>query len=163
MKEMKTSTKGADISDVVDTFLHFMECQWDHCVGICMDGAPSMTGYLKRFVTRAKAKNPRIISTHCFLHREALMTETMNEDFHATLNDAVHVVNYVKGRPLKSRTLAAICESMASDFSWLLYHTEVRWLSRGKVLARLYEMKEEIMLFLMALSLIHISEPTRPY
>ncbi len=39
---------------------------------------------------------------------------------------------------------------MDSEFRCLLYHTKVRWLSRGKVLARLYKMKEEIMLFLTA-------------
>ncbi len=97
-----------------------------------------------------KAKNLLINSTHCFLHREALVTKTMNEDLLATLNDAVHVVNHIKGRPLKSEFFAVICESMVSEFSCLLYHTEVWWLPRGKVLERLYKMKEEIMLFLMA-------------
>ncbi len=122
---------------------------WDHCVGIYTDGAPSMTGRLKGFVTRVKVKNPLIISTHCFLHREALMIKTMKEDLLVTLNDAVHVLNYIKGRPLKSRIFAAICESMDSEFKCLLYHTEIRWLSRGKVLVRLYKMKEKVMLFLM--------------
>ncbi len=78
------------------------------------------------------------------------MTKTMNKDLLATLNDAVHVVKYINGRPLKSRILAVICESMDSKFRCLLCHKEIRWLSTRRVLARLYEMKQEIMLFLMA-------------
>ncbi len=127
--------------------LHTDKLDKEHCE---LYEAPSIKGCLKGFVTRVKAKNPLIISTHCFLHREALIPKTMNEDLLATLNDTVHVVNYIKGRPLKSRIFAVICKSMDSEFRCLLYHTEARWLSRGKVLVRLNKMKKEIMLFLMA-------------
>ncbi len=112
MKEMKTSKTGEGIFHIVDTFFTRHGMLWDHCVGTCTDNASSMTGRLKGFVTRVKGKNPLIISTHCFFHREVLVAKTMNEDLLATLNDAVHVVNYIKGRQLISRIFAAICKSM---------------------------------------------------
>ncbi len=64
IKEMKTSMTGEDISHIVDTFSAGCGMLWDHFVGICIDGVPSMTGRLKGFVTRVKGKNPLTISTH---------------------------------------------------------------------------------------------------
>ena len=37
---------------------------------------------------------------------------------------------------------------MGSDHQNLLFHSEVRWLSRGEVLKRLYELRKEVELFL---------------
>jgi len=38
---------------------------------------------------------------------------------------------------------------MGSDHTKLLLHTEVRWLSRGKILFRIVELKDEIRIFLL--------------
>ena len=47
------------------------------------------------------------------------------------------------------RILKMLCEDMESLHTSLLLHTEVRWLSRGKTLTRLFEMKPEVRIFLI--------------
>ena len=41
-----------------------------------------------------------------------------------------------------------MCNDIGSKFQTLLFHTEIRWLSRGKVLVRLFQMREEVSAFL---------------
>ena len=42
-----------------------------------------------------------------------------------------------------------MCNDMGAEHDKLLLHTEVRWLSRGKVLLRLFELRAEVRLFLI--------------
>ncbi len=74
-----------------------------------------------------------VTAVHCSIHREALATKTMPADLKLVLDKAVRTVNFIKSRPLQSRLFAILC-AMGSDHCQLLLHTEVRWLSLGKVL-----------------------------
>ncbi|CAH1111632.1 unnamed protein product [Psylliodes chrysocephalus] len=65
------------------------------------------------------------------------------------LAEAIKVVNYIKSRPLQSRILEDLCEEVGLLHKHLLFHTEVRWLSRNNVLSRLFSLKSELFLFLM--------------
>ena len=96
------------------------------CIGICTDGAPSMTGKIKGFVSLVKEKNPNVITTHCFLHREALVSKTIGEHLNKVLSDAVAMINFIKQRPLSSRLFAKLCEGMEKDHVILLQHTDIR-------------------------------------
>lgn len=58
------------------------------------------------------------------------------------------MVNYIKDRPLKSKLFTKLCKEMEANYENLLLHTEARWLSRGKALSRVYELKEETLAFL---------------
>ena len=81
------------------------------------------------------------------IHREMLMSKNLPEKLRNTMNDVVKIVNFIKSSALRSRIFEALCESMESNYKCLLYHTEVRWLSKGKVLSRFIAMKDEIVTF----------------
>ena len=144
---MESHATGDEIFKVTDKYFREHDLNWNMCVGICTDGAASMTGRVKGFVTKAKEKNPTMVTTHCMLHREALMAKTMPPDLTNVLEQAVKIVNYIKSRPLKTRLFSLLCNEMGAEHESLLFHTEVRWLSRGKTLARVYELRDELVTF----------------
>lgn len=64
------------------------------------------------------------------------------------MTDIIGVVNFIKTRPLKTRVFSAVCEEMRAEHKAVLFHSEARWLSRGKVLSRVFELGEQIRVFL---------------
>ena len=78
------------------------------------------------------------------LHRQSLASKGMEPDLHSVLNTAVAAVNFVKSRALQSRLFGQLCREMDAGHDTLLYHSEVRWLSRGKVLQRVFELRREV-------------------
>uniref|UniRef100_A0A674JCF8 HAT C-terminal dimerisation domain-containing protein n=1 Tax=Terrapene triunguis TaxID=2587831 RepID=A0A674JCF8_9SAUR len=85
--------------------------------------------------------------THYSIHRQALATKRMPEGLKEVLDNAVKMVNFIKSRSTNSRIFHVLCEEMGSIHDCLLTHTEVRWLSLGKILVRLFELKTEILVF----------------
>ena len=65
------------------------------------------------------------------------------------LKEVIEMVNYIKARLLKSLLFTKLCKEMEANYENLLLHTEARWLSRGKALSRVYELKEEMLAFLV--------------
>jgi len=72
----------------------------------------------------------------------------MSPESNKVLDAAVKIVNEIRSRALNSEMFTALCESMDSQHQHLLFHAGVRWLSRGRVLSRLFELKEEAKQFL---------------
>ena len=57
-------------------------------------------------------------------------------------------MNFVKSSPLNERILRKLCEDSEAEHDALLFHTEVRWLSRGKTLERVYSIYDQLCEFL---------------
>ena len=85
--------------------------------------------------------------THCFLHREVLVAKIAQNELKEGLSEVIEMVNFIKTRQAKSRIFELICKDMDSQHVRLLLHTEVRWLSKGKVLSRVHELQKELLTF----------------
>ena len=107
-----------------------------------------MLGNRSRFAALLRKEIPNLKSTHCFLHRHALAAKTLPLKLKKALQICVKVVNTIRGRALNHRLFRLFCEELGKEHTVLLYHTEVRWLSRGRVLSRLFELRDEIKEFL---------------
>ena len=103
-----------------------------------------MLGNRSEFAALVRQEIPDLKFTHCFLHRHALAAKTSPPDLRKTLEISVKVVTMICGRALNNRLFQSLCEEVGKEHTVLLYHTEVRWLSRGRVLSRFFELRDEI-------------------
>jgi hypothetical protein len=69
-------------------------------------------------------------------------------ELNEVLNVLIKSVNYIKTRPLKSRLFAQICEEIGAQHKSLLFYCNSHWLSRGNVVAHVYDLQEELALYL---------------
>ena len=66
---LKTTTKAADIMEVLNDFFKDTEISWTNLVGVCTDGVPAMLGLRSGFVALVKHKNPAVEGTHCMIQK----------------------------------------------------------------------------------------------
>ena len=101
------------------------------------------------FAAMLKEEIPELKITHCLFHRQALAFKTLPTCLKDTLNSCMKIVNYIRGRALNHRLFLSLCQDVnQNDNHVFLYHTEVRWLSRDRVLNRFLQLRKEIKRFL---------------
>lgn len=107
-----------------------------------------MCGRNSSVITKIREINPNVTWLHCNIHREVLVSKSLSDDFISVLNMSVKIVNFIKARPLQSCLFEKLFKEMGSNHKLLLFHTEVHWLSRGKVFTRLVEFRKEVTYYL---------------
>lgn len=151
MESLKGTTTGQDLFDGVMHSLEKSQLCLDKLVSITTDGAPSLTGkhcgLIKRINDKIQADYPlhKVLLFHCIIHQESLCKSRL--DFKHVVDPVVQAINVIRSRGLNHRQFRDFLLDMDSDFSDVLYHTNVRWLSLGNVLKRVWELKEEIAVF----------------
>ncbi|XP_069162850.1 zinc finger MYM-type protein 6-like [Procambarus clarkii] len=144
-----------NIPQILHDFIIEEGIDWSKCKSVTTDGAKAMVGAINGVVKKIQAVSPNCIAIHCVIHREALVAKRLNEtrnakeksDFELLLDD-VKMVNYICAHAKKHRMFRELCKDMEANFTKLLLHTEVRWLSRGKVLNRVFALREQLGAFL---------------
>ena len=112
-----------------------------------MDGAPAMLGHSSGFCAHVKEVSPDRTSMHCMIRHEALASKTLGPDLMAMLRQVIKLVNMLKSSAMNTRLFRHFCEQMDTDHCNLLYHTEVRWLSKGNVVNPVFSLQIELMDF----------------
>lgn len=147
-KQVPGRATAEELFKIIDSYLKEANLKWEDCVGICTDGAQAMAGKRRGLQALIKRVSPNVQWTHCMIHRKALASKQLSPKLNDVMTDVIATVNYIKTRPVKARIFSALCKEMGSNHTAVLFHSKSRWLSRGKVLSRVFELQDEIRIFL---------------
>ena len=148
IKPLEATTKGEDIFGKVEQFYRDHDLDFGKLLGSTTDGTPAMLGVRSGFKAKLLEVAPQTSMVHCMIHREALASRTLPETLQSVLSEVVKMVNHIKSSALNTRLFRLFCQEMDADHKNLLFYTQVRWLSRGNLLLRVYELKDELKEFL---------------
>ncbi|KII67030.1 General transcription factor II-I repeat domain-containing protein 2 [Thelohanellus kitauei] len=153
LHSFRGTTTGEDIFEAINSIFEKYGLKWSSLSGICTDGAPSMVGVKKGFigVVSQKAIDLQIVSEnltnfHCIIHQQSLCAKSLK--FKNVMEVVVGCINFIKSRALNHRQFKEYLEDIFSEYEDVSYYTEVRWLSKGKMLKRFYDLRQEIADFL---------------
>ncbi|CAH1989553.1 unnamed protein product [Acanthoscelides obtectus] len=146
-----TDSKGESIVHVLKDYFIEKAIPLSNIISVATDGAPAMVGRYRGFISYLKQNMSGVLAIHCVIHRQHLVAKNLSVRLHESVH-LVHLVidavNRIRSNALNTRLFAQLCEENDEHFHQLLLHTEVRWLSKGLCLTRLFALFEAILEFL---------------
>ena len=137
LKSIHGTTKGKDIFEEVSKCITRMSLPWDKLKEMTTDGAPAMCGQKSKLIGRAQEKMRKedaseLTVYHCIIHQEILCGKALQMEH--VVSSITLVVNFKRAKGLNHRQFKSFLEEFDSEYRDVPHHTEVRWLSREKVL-----------------------------
>ena len=74
-------------------------------------------------------------------------SKTLPQEFQDIMKSVVSVVNFVKTSASNSGLFSKLCSELDASNNVLLFQTDVRWLSRSKVIRRVFYLRDEFKKF----------------
>uniref|UniRef100_UPI0035901BC1 general transcription factor II-I repeat domain-containing protein 2-like n=1 Tax=Myxine glutinosa TaxID=7769 RepID=UPI0035901BC1 len=153
LQAMHGTTKGEDLFEQVVLAMNKFELQFDKLSGLATDGAPAMVGaqkgltaLFKKEMSRLSLDPSELVVCHCIIHQENLCAQSLK--LNNVTTTVVSTINVIKSRGLNSHQFKELLSELESEYGDLVYHCEVRWLSRGNMLTRFYSLREEVKQFM---------------
>ena len=143
---LETDTKGESVYRAVEDYFQKKSIQLTNIITCATDGAPSMVGRHRGFLSYLKKVVLKVLTVHCVIHRQHLLAKNLSEKLHESLSTVITAVNKIRVNALNSRLFHQLCIEN-EDFQCLLLHTEVRWLSKGNCLKRFYTLFNSVLDF----------------
>ncbi|PVD24665.1 hypothetical protein C0Q70_15150 [Pomacea canaliculata] len=126
--------------------------KWNILASITTDGARAMRGKNVGMVKLLENKINKTIQIKCSGHSIVFFTRNIYAkaalDMKHIIDPVVSVINTIRARALNHRQFKALLEDIEAQHGDVLYHNNVRWLSLGKVLKRVWDLRHEILMFL---------------
>ncbi|KAH1028586.1 hypothetical protein HUJ05_001927 [Dendroctonus ponderosae] len=137
---LKGSTRRGDTFSTFKKYITDVKLPLQKLSSITTDGAPAMTGKKKGFIalSRQNFLFPKFISYHCLIHQEMLRAKTI----------VTKIINSIRSGAMQNTWFKLLLEDEDVQCTDLLLHTEVRWLSRGKILQRFIMLLPQIKQFI---------------
>ncbi|KAJ8346731.1 hypothetical protein SKAU_G00281320 [Synaphobranchus kaupii] len=147
---LKTTTRGIDIYNAVKSYFVEKKVPLEKLVSVTTDGAPAMTGRHAGFIAQCKGDPdfPKFLNYHCIIHQQALCAKVTGFDH--VMNPVVKIINGIRSKAKQHRMFKVLLEELSAEYGDLLLHTEIRWLSRGRILQRFLSLLGEIKEFMQS-------------
>jgi len=144
------STTGQNIFESLKICFEKLQLNWETLVNVTTDGARCMTG--DNIGLRGKI-NDKLISLglkkplylHCIIHQYNLLAKTLK--FDEVMKIVISTVNFIRHSKLNHRQFKNFLDDTNAEWDDVIYFAEVRWLSKGKVLTRFFNLRKEIITF----------------
>ena len=142
---MKGITTGAVILKALFHYTDSMSLDLSKLVSATTNGAPAMIDKNKGAVALLQkhledlGRNDKITKVHCLF-------KTTN--FKSVMDTVVKAANMTLSHKLNQRQFRQLLQEAENQYGDILYFCDVRWLSLGAMLARVYELRNEIATFL---------------
>ncbi|XP_050715475.1 general transcription factor II-I repeat domain-containing protein 2-like [Eriocheir sinensis] len=143
---------GQDIFDAVLQCVEQHSQDLSRLVCVMTEGARAMIGEKKGAASllvrhcEAAGHTQPIHKVHCIIHQDALCAKSAN--LVDVMSVVMKVVNSILSRSLNHRQFQILMDEVNVHYNDLLYLCEVRWLSRGAMLSRVFDLQQEIATFL---------------
>ena len=144
---LKGHTTGLELFSHLKNLISSEKIPISKMVGLTTDGAPAMVGCDKGFVALCHKDEsfPQFLSYHCIIHQQALCGNFLN--LNNVMKLVVKIVNKIRAQALQRRLFKTLADEIDCQYGELLLHSEVRWLSRGRVLKRFNDVLPAILQF----------------
>lgn len=150
LQSLKNQTRGTDLFSSVCAAVDNMKLPWNKISGIITDGAPSMTGKQSGLATlisnKVSEEGGKAVKLHCIIHQQVLCAKHLQ--YEHVMGPVIKSINYIRSRALCHRQFQQFLSEIHAEYGDVVYHNDVRWLSRGSALSRFYSLRQEIDEFL---------------
>ena len=153
LQAMKDTNTGDDIFNEVKALTTKFNLQLQNLRGFSTDGAPAMVGsragvssLIKKELASNNVDMHDFNAFHCIIHQQNLCAKSVK--FEHVMKKVISTINFIKSRALNHRQFQQFLEDVEAECRDLIYYCEVRWLSKGKMLKRFYDLKDEIATFM---------------
>ena len=146
---MKGTTSWEDLFRSFIEFAKEKNLLKDKLVSGSTDGAPCIIEKNKGFVALLRGhENRPILGFHCILHQGALCDQLCGEQFGKVMDVVTSVIKFIFARALNDRQFKTLMDEVGNNYPGLVLQSNVRWLSREKVLSFFAACFGEILTFL---------------
>lgn len=147
MCSLKCTTTGEDLFHYLEQSLKLLQLSWEKLISVTTDGGKNMSGQNKgvvgRIITRQKDSGSAApLIFHCIVHQEALCAKILS--WREIMVTVISTVNFIRKNGLTHRLFQKFLEDLEADYGDVVYYCEVRWLGRGTLLKRFFELRKEI-------------------
>ncbi|XP_067949669.1 general transcription factor II-I repeat domain-containing protein 2-like [Watersipora subatra] len=118
------------------------------CISVTTDGPPAMVGRDQGLIARLKKDMPSMLAFYCIIHQTVLCGK-LNDHFQQLLCKAMKIFNFFRSQSsLRHRNLRKFLKEGDAICGDLLTYNNIKWLSKGNALSRLWSTRQELTSFL---------------